>query len=233
MKSLEYKEISGGVKDIDVKKRIVTGYLSSFDNIDKHNDVIEKGAFKKTLLERKDDIFFLNNHSWQQPHGKFNVLQEDEKGLYFESTPFVEGVTYSEDVLKLYEAGVIKEHSIGFSTIKSENKSNSSTRYIKEVKLYEGSNVTLGANSQTPFTGMKGLNSIDTQDRIKVIMKAFRNGTFTDDTFILLEYALKELQSHAYDLGTKSLKENKSNPSLDADKSNNIITLLNNFTENI
>lgn len=200
-KILEYKDFIGSVKDIDFKNRVVTGYLSSFCNIDYAGDIIQKGAFSKSIKERKEQIYFLNQHKWEQPHGKFSTLVEDDKGLYFESTPMVKGVSYSEDVLKLYDAGVLKEHSIGFITLKSDIENNN--RIIKEIKLFEGSNVTLGANSNTPFTGLKNMTFEQIEDRSRVLYKAIKNGNFTDETFVLLEYALKELQLQAYLLGKK------------------------------
>ncbi len=203
---LSYKSIIGEVKDVDIKKRVITGYLSGFDNKDHDGDIIVKGAFKKSINERKADIFFLNQHNWSQPHGKFNVLQEDSKGLYFESEPLID-TSYSSDTLKLYEAGIVKEHSIGFQTVLSNYDTKQSARIIKEVKLYEGSNVTLGANSDTPFTGFKSLNLKEVNTQHKLILKAFRSGDFTDETFSLLEIALKQLQKQAYELGKKSLIE--------------------------
>jgi HK97 family phage prohead protease len=206
---IEYKDFVGSVKDVDVKGRVITGYLSSFDNVDHDNDIFAKGAYTKSINERKDNIYFLNQHNWQQPHGGFDVLEEQQKGLYFESSPFVKGVSYSDDVLKLYEAGVIKEHSVGFVNVKSEMDAKSGVRIIKEVKLFEGSNVTLGANSNTPFTGFKAKTLKEVEDQSKLIYKAFRNGDFTDETFTLLEYALKQLQREAYELGKISLTETK------------------------
>ena len=152
MKGLLEQKNTGSIKDIDVQSRIVTGYLSSFGNIDSDNDIIEKGAFTKSINERFNDIFYLQQHNWERPLGKFTKLVEDEKGLYFEGE--VINTSYGIDQLKLYEAGIVKEHSIGFVTVKSD-KSNTGTRLIKEVKLYEGSAVTLGANSSTPFLGFK------------------------------------------------------------------------------
>lgn len=200
-----YKDYNGGIKDLDTKKRVVTGYLSAFNNKDFDNDVIVKGAFTKTINERKDNIYFLNQHDWKQPHGGFNVLSEDEKGLYFESTPLLD-TTYSSDLLKLYEAGIIKEHSIGFTIVKSDYDKKENTQIIREIKLYEGSNVTLGANNQTPFTGFKNLTLKDVETERKKILKAFRNGTFTDETFGLLEIALNQLEKQAFELGKQSLK---------------------------
>jgi len=207
---LDYKSIVGEIKDIDTVGRRVTGYLSSFGNKDFDGDIIEKGAFTKSIKERKDQIFFLNQHNWSQPHGKFDVLEEDAKGLYFESSPFVSGVSYSDDALKLYEAGVIKEHSIGFITMKADVDNQHDARIIREIKLYEGSNVTLGANNNTPFTGVKSTMK-EINDQCTILYKAIKNGTFTDDTFILLEYALKDLQTQAFELGKKALTE----PSID------------------
>lgn len=204
MKNLEYKDITGGVEDVDAKKRVVTGYLSKFDNIDHHNDIMDAKAFNKTLAERKDNIFFLNQHEWKQPHGKFAELYTDSYGLKFVSNPLPD-TSYSKDALILYEEGIIKEHSVGFVTEKDEYKDG--VRTIKEVKLYEGSNVTLGANSQAIFTGLKSLTQEDIEDRVKSILKAFKRGNFTDETFTLLEIALKDLQTKSFELGKKTLNE--------------------------
>ncbi len=201
---IDYKNNTSSVKDVDIKKGIVTGYLSDFDTKDYDNDIIVKGAYTKSITERKNDIFFLNQHNWSQPHGKFNVLQEDSKGLYFESMPLI-NTSYSQDTLKLYEAGIIKEHSVGFITIKDEYDTKENARIIKEIKLLEGSNVTLGANPNTPFTGFKSMTLTETNDQVKRIVKMLRNGTLTDETFTLLEIALKQLQKQAYNLGVKSL----------------------------
>lgn len=201
---LSFKNNSfGAVKDVDTKSRVITGYLSNFDNIDSDNDVMVKGAFKKSINERRNQIYFLNQHNFAQPHGRFSVLTEDAKGLYFESEPLI-NTTYSEDALKLYQAGIMKEHSIGFVTMQKEQKSG--VRYLQEVKLYEGSNVTLGSNADTPFTGFKSLTLKDTNEKISLILKFFKNGNVTDDTFNLLELSLKDLQKHAFELGKMTLK---------------------------
>ena len=204
---IEQKNINtSAVKDVDVKKGIVTGYLSDFDTKDYDGDIIVKGAYKKTIQERTQ--YFLNQHNWYQPHGFFSVLEEDTKGLYFESNPLI-GTSYSQDALKLYEAGIIKEHSVGFITIKDEYSQKDNARIIKEIKLLEGSNVTLGANPNTPFTGFKSMTMDETNDQVKKIMKMLKNGTLTDETFTLLEIALKQLQKQAYNLGIESLKDNE------------------------
>ncbi len=231
---LSYKSIVGEVKDVDTKKRVITGYLSGFDNKDFDGDIIVKGAFKKSIDERKNDIYFLNQHNWSQPHGKFSMLKEDSKGLYFESEPLID-TSYSSDTLKLYEAGIVKEHSIGFQTVLSDYDTKANARIIKEVKLYEGSNVTLGANPDTPFTGFKSLTLKEVNNQHKLILKAFRDGNFTDDTFSLLEIALKQLQKQAYELGKKSLKTKEPliiNTPLEVEPIN-IVEIIKNFNKTL
>lgn len=204
---LEYKSIFGSVNDVDEKNKIVTGYLAHFGNKDSHGDVIERGAFAKTINDRKEDIFFLNQHNWAQPHGKFSVLKEDSKGLYFESEPLID-TTYSSDLIKLYAAKIVKEHSIGYSTIKAI-QGEDWARTLKEVKLYEGSNVTLGSNPLTPFLGFKAKTMQEINDQVSLITKSVRNGSFTDETFMQLEIALKQLQLKSYELGKTALDEPK------------------------
>jgi len=232
---LKFKNNDSSVKDVDVKSGIVTGYLSSFDTKDYDNDIIIKGAYKKSINERKENIFFLNQHNWSQPHGKFNVLSEDSKGLYFESQPLIK-TTYSQDTLKLYEAGIIKEHSVGFITVQSEYDTNEKARIIKEIKLLEGSNVTLGANENTPFTGFKSMTLEQTNSQVNKIVKMLKNGTLTDETFVLLEIALKQLQKQAYEIGmNKSLKE-PSKPDTPINEPINYdseVNTINNFIKNL
>ena len=222
----EKKSIVGEVKDLDLKKRVVTGYLSAFGNKDHVGDIIIKGAFTKSLAERKDKIFFLNQHNWDQPHGKFNMLQEDAKGLYFESMPLID-TTYSSDLLKLYDAGIINEHSIGYQTMKDDVVGDA--RVLKELKLYEGSNVTLGANPETPFMGMKA-GTKRASDQVKRILKMLRSGDVTDDTFSLLEIALKQYETELINIGKKSVEpssDTQQEPSADTQIEDAIRNFLN------
>ena len=203
MKGIFEQKNTGAIKDIDIKSRIVTGYLSAFGNVDSDNDIIEKGAFSKSINERFNDIFYLQQHDWTRPLGKFTKLEEDEKGLYFEGE--IINTSFGEDQLKLYEAGIVKEHSIGFITVKSEKGSNA--RIIKEVKLYEGSAVTLGANSNTPFLGFKSSVN-EAKDLYKKILKAHKDGSFTDETHGLFEIALKQFEAQIIE-EYKSTQENQ------------------------
>ena len=207
---LEVKDYVGTVKDVDVQSNTISGYLAVFGNVDHDNDITEKGSFAKSIRERgpegKNSIFFLNQHNWNQPHGKFTVLQEDDYGLYFESK-LNPKITYSSDALELYREGVLDKHSYGWITVKSEERTDG-VRLLKENYLMEGSNVTLPANDMAGFTGFKSLITLDEiSQKSKSILKVLRTGNLTDDTFFQLEIALKQLELQAYEMGKKDALE--------------------------
>ena len=198
-------DFKASVTDVDESGRRITGYLAKFGNVDQHFDIIEPGAFAKSIMERgpnslKNDIFFLHAHDWSRPHGKFEELAEDATGLKFVSTK-MPNTTHSNDAIELYKEGIMVEHSIGFRTVVSEYDSDKEIRILKELYLYEGSNVTIGANRGTPFTGFKSMTPEENDAMITKIVKMLRSGRITDETAATLEIGLKQLQAHAYELG--------------------------------
>jgi hypothetical protein len=229
---MEFKALTGSVTDVDTKNGIVTGIWSAFDNLDSDDDIIRKGAFTKTIAERgpmgSNEIFFLNQHNWNQPLGKPTLLQERQDGLYHE-TPVNQKTSFGKDALELMGSGLVIQNSIGYQTMKWSNvvkdgatQSWDTYRDITEIKLYEGSCVTLGANDQTPFTGFKSLTPAQINDQVSIMMKLLRNGTLTDETFALLEIGIKQYGTQLYELGKKSLVDNepdKSTPPVNEPKS--------------
>lgn len=199
-------------KDIDGRKGIVTGYFANFNSIDSDGDIIKKGAFSKTIMNngpmsKKPRIKHLLNHDPSQPLGVLTELKEDDFGLYYESK--LGSHSLGEDFIKMVDSGLITEHSIGFQTMKynqlkpwNEWKQGEAARELTELKLYEGSSLTAwGANMNTPLTGMKSeQKAAAAANRIELLMKSLRNGSFTDETFDLLEIELKQLQQLFIDL---------------------------------
>lgn len=201
-----------GFKDVDGKKGIVTGYFANFDTTDSDGDVIRKGAFVRTISEygptaRKPRIKHLLNHDSWQPVGKLIELKEDNYGLYYESQVGTHDL--GVDFIKMIDSDLITEHSIGYRTMKftqlkpwSEWKEGEAMRDLLELKLYEGSSLTAwGANPNTPLTGLKAhLKAEKMSKRMDLLIKALRDGTFTDETFDSLEIELKQLQQAFIDL---------------------------------
>ena len=200
MKQFQSKDVANGIMDVDTTTRRVKAVWSRMNNVDLDNDIIVPEAFTKTLMERgpagKNLVWSLVDHKADMA----NVIGKPEE-LYVEGdmlvavTPIVE-TEKGTDMLKLYEAGLVNQHSIGFSTIKSDWQSEKQdVRVIKEVKLYEGSAVLWGANPETPTISVKSQTKEDLNNRLERLLKAFRGGKFTDDTFALMEIQIKNIQA--------------------------------------
>lgn len=202
MSKIENKSYNDMILDIEPESRTVKACWSRIGNVDLDNDIIVAEAFTKTIKERgpkgKNMIWSLVDHKADMAHtlGK-------PKELYIEGDMLV-AVTdlieteCGEDAIKLYEAGLINQHSIGFSTLKSDVNQKTGVRTITELKLYEGSAVLWGANPETPTLGFKG-EFKETKENLSIrlenLIKAFRGGTFTDDTFALMEIQIKQIQA--------------------------------------
>ena len=213
------KTFNDSIKDISLGKREVAMYLSKFDVVDSDNDMIVKGAFYKSIKERgpgsnsNRDIAFLRYHDWQHPIGKFLKLEEDSKGLF--AVAKLSTSTKGEDALRDYEEGIIKEHSIGFQYMTDnvrwiEEQENKGYYEINEVKLFEGSAVTFGANEFTETLSVgKSVDKVSAFDKItseiNIVTKALINGRGTDERMFNLEMKLKYLNSRLIDLATTNI----------------------------
>jgi hypothetical protein len=158
---IQLKSLSStlAIKDVDMTSRRVKGYLAGFGNKDSDDDIILKGAFAKSLSENGVNstsnrrIAHLYQHNMSRIIGVFEELKEDDLGLYFVSKMLE--TSEGNDRLIEYQSGALREHSIGFKYIwdKVEYDDEQDAYIIKEVKLYEGSAVTFGANENTPYLG--------------------------------------------------------------------------------
>ena len=192
------------LKDADEKTGIVTGYASIFSNIDSDQDMIMPGAFTKTIAERgpgtaKPRIKHLWQHDSWQPIGVPVLMIEDEKGLYFE-TKFGSD-QFSQDKLKQHIDGIITELSIGYNTVKKEDAKDErgeDFRKLTELKLWEYSSVTWGANSLTEVVSAKGEAKdilAELNKRMESLNKALKNGKYADDSCEQFEAEIGKIQA--------------------------------------
>ena len=186
-----YTEIEG----VDVEKRIVEGYYSVFDYKDSDGDVIVKGAYEKTVRENgpmgKNRIMHLYQHDPLKVLGRPMTLMEDNKGLYFRT--MIADTQLGTDVLKLYRDGVLKEHSVGINFIQRDYSKEEDAYIVKEAKMWEGSTVTWGANELAIGGLAKGTNK-DLLDKYKELSKAFYSGDYSDETYVLINMHIKNLE---------------------------------------
>jgi hypothetical protein len=220
------------LKDIDEPKGRILGYFSTFGNIDSDKDMIMPGAFAKTLMQNTKRIKHLYQHNPMMPlSGVKNgnlILSEDSNGLLFDST--ISKTSYGLDTIKLYVDGVIDEHSIGFNTVnKSEKKDYTE---ITEIKLWEGSTVTWGANEMAGTAAVKSLTKEQAIAKMNVAIKAFRNGKYeNDEVFDLLEIYIKQLQQVILDISEKSIEPAK--PILPDVNRSEVLEALKSFTNSL
>ena len=207
MSKIENKSYNDMILDIEPETRTVKACWSRIGNVDLDNDIIVAEAFTKTIKERgpagKNMIWSLVDHKADMAHtlGKPKELYIEDDMLVA-VTDLIE-TECGEDAIKLYEAGLINQHSIGFSTLKSTVDQKTGVRTITELKLYEGSAVLWGANPETPTLGFKGEfkeNKEALSLRLENLIKAFKGGTFTDDTFALMEIQIKQIQAALLEL---------------------------------
>lgn len=193
--------LQASVKDADVKLGIVTGYFANFNSLDSDNDIIEPGAFVKTIAERgpqssRPRIKFLLDHDTRKALGVITMLKEDTQGLYYEAKAGSHDL--GVDFVKMVDSGIITEHSFGYGVVRKEiinpdaDWREQQTR-LKELVMWEGSPLqTWGANENTPLVGMKA--RVAAFDRVELIIKELRTGTYTEKTFGELEKQLLNLQ---------------------------------------
>ena len=197
MKEFKYGAPCTEVKDINIKDRIVQAYYFNSQTVDSDGDIISSDAYDKSITERGPKssmprIKHLFNH-WEGT-GILQELGKDEKGGWFISKLGRHSV--GRDTLLMYEDGLITEHSHGFETINASNEviEGKDIRRIKEGILWEVTSLDKwGANMNTPV--MKSLEDRNYwTKRIDKLMKALSSGTYTDETFELLEIQLIQIK---------------------------------------
>lgn len=188
------KGLNQGFTDSDMKQGIVSGYFAMFGNKDLDGDIIEQGAFTKTIQERgpqgKQLIKYLLDHDKNKVVAKIMNLYEDGKGLRYEAK--IGSHNAGQDFQKMIESELINQHSFGFRTIKEQFDQVSKANRIKEVMMYEGSAVQfLGANPETTFIDLK--SEQDAFEYLGRLEKFVKTSNATDETLEKLEIQFKSL----------------------------------------
>ena len=158
-KVIETKEatISG------IKYGIIEGYASTYGNVDRGGDVIQRGAFKKCLqkyVAENRPIKMLYQHSMMDIIGIFpaDKMMDDEKGLYCQGQINLE-VQRGRETYALAKQGAISDMSIGYSVDDGEliqdPKTGGVVRQLKEVMLWEISPVGEPMNPDAKITEVK------------------------------------------------------------------------------
>jgi len=158
--SLEIKSSIKAYHDDEEDKDYGTfeGYGSVFGNKDLGNDVIERGAFLKSLKRRKpQNVKLLYQHKSDMPIGVFDEIREDDHGLVVKGRLALKTQAGAE-AYELLKMGALDGLSIGFRVNPKEVSydKRGNKRIIKEVDLMEVSLVTFPMNPQATVRSVKG-----------------------------------------------------------------------------
>ena len=188
------KGIDLGFTGSEIKQGIVEGYFALFNNKDLDGDIIERGAFAKTLAERgpagKQLIKYLLDHDTKKVVAKITELYEDEKGLKYVAK--IGTHTAGKDFQEMIESDLINQHSFGYKTIKQQYDSLAKANRLKELMMSEGSALQfLGANPETTIISLK--NFEDAIETFNKLDSYIRSSKASDETLLQLDIKLNSL----------------------------------------
>lgn len=162
-----------------------SGYGAVFGNIDSYGDVIDKGAFKKSLGEaRKQGMMppMLSQHGgWGvtaddlMPIGIWTEMEEDDKGLLVKGKlADTQRGLEAYKLLKMTPRPAINGLSIGYRARKFTigTKPDEPRRRLHEVELIEISLVTLPANPKARVGSVKSGDGLGIRDAEKALREA-------------------------------------------------------------
>lgn len=121
----------------------VEGYASVFGRADQGGDVVQAGAYArslKALAGRGGRVKMLWQHDPGQPIGVWDEVREDGHGLWVKGRVLKE-VARGREALALLDAGAIEGLSIGYRTVSAERDAKG-RRLLSELELWEVSLVT-------------------------------------------------------------------------------------------
>ena len=130
----ETKEFPFLLTKMDEEAGTFTGYASVWDVLDSWGDMVIKGAFKRTIKNKKE-FPLLWSHDVSEPIGILTA-EEDEKGLLITGQLALD-VPRASSLRSLMKIRAVKGLSIGFRTVREEFDKETGVRKLKEIDLWE------------------------------------------------------------------------------------------------
>lgn len=150
------------------------GYGSVFGNKDSGGDIVQPGAFAKSLAEhrqRGSKVRMFWGHDQNQPIGKWTDISEDGKGLYVEGKLNM-NVQRGREAYAHLKEGDIDGLSIGYGVIEAEPDEKRGALLLKQLKLYEVSVVSMAMNERARIDEVKS----EQLHRMEELARRFRDG---------------------------------------------------------
>jgi HK97 family phage prohead protease len=119
-----------------------TGYASLFGVTDLGGDVVQAGAFTKSLKSKPAaKVKMLRGHDTSEPIGVWTRIEEDARGLKATGQLILTTVK-GRETYELLKAGALDGLSIGYRTKKESFDRAKKVRLLNELELHEISVVT-------------------------------------------------------------------------------------------
>ncbi|MBN7759988.1 HK97 family phage prohead protease [Nitratireductor aquibiodomus] len=149
--------------ELDVKEvasdGTFSGYASVFGVLDSYKEIVQPGAFTKSLQRYPaHKVKLLWQHDRTEPCGVWLSFEEDAHGLKATGRILLE-TTRGREVHALMKAGAVDGLSIGFRTIRDSMDRAKGARLLHEVELREVSIVSFPANEEATVTTVKHTNN--------------------------------------------------------------------------
>jgi uncharacterized protein len=142
------------------------GMAAIYGNEDLGNDIIDRGAFTRTLSSRKE-FPILWQHQTDNPIG-LAKLTDTQQGLQINGSLLLADPT-AQKAYTLIKGGAIKGLSIGYETLKWTYDEEAEVRHLTEVKLWEVSIVTFPMNESALISSVKAMSDDDRAKHFKAI----------------------------------------------------------------
>lgn len=164
MKEVSIKDLSLKIEEVKETDKSgqkigrIVGYSAAFNNIDHGMDLIERGAFSRTI-KNNPAWLVLKDHDPRIRLGYNEEAKEDSRGLLTVSALNLDVKAAFEQfqLSKMaFDMGGKDAQSIGYRAISADNDpDNPGVRRIKEVKMFEHSFVAFGMNDNAFSTAVK------------------------------------------------------------------------------
>jgi HK97 family phage prohead protease len=139
-------------------------YGSTFGNVDLVGDIVQKGAFVKSLDEKgASGVKMFLQHNSNDIIGKYTNIYEDEKGLVIEGKFYLGNIQKADETHFLMKEGEITQFSIGYRVVNKSFDSNGNC-LLKELDLIEVSPVTFPANPSAQLVAVKTANEMSEKE---------------------------------------------------------------------
>ncbi len=169
---MKTKQINFDIKEL-TDSGTFSGYGNTFDDVDHVKDVSLKGCFKKSLEEwgKKGKLpKMLWQHDVEKPIGVYTKMVEDANGLYIEGKLAL-NTQLGRETYELMKIGAIDSFSIGYRTIDEEYSREKGVNYLKELKLFEVSIVTMPCNENALLADVKNRMYDDELPTLREVQK--------------------------------------------------------------